>query len=96
MHIVLAAALASVTIDNFQFRPATLSIAAGQSVRFVNRDGEAHTITAVDRGFDSGGLDNGDSWTHRFTKPGRYAYLCALHPFMRGTIIVVPQRSGKP
>jgi len=95
LAVLLAAAPstpAPVAISNFQFRPATLKIVAGQTVRFVNRDGEAHTVTATDRSFDSGGLDSGDSWTHRFTRPGRYAYICALHPFMRGTIIVLPKR----
>lgn len=96
MQIVLAAALASVTIDDFKFRPATLTIAAGQTVRFVNRDGEAHTVTALDRSFDSGGLDTGQAWVHRFTRPGRYAYICALHPFMRAVIVVQAKGSGKP
>jgi plastocyanin len=91
-----APAPASVTVSDFQYRPATLTVAAGQSVRFVNRDGEAHTISAADRSFDSGGLDSGDSWTHRFTRPGRYTYFCALHPYMRGTIVVVAHGERTP
>jgi len=85
----------TVTITDFQFRPARLTVAAGQTVRFVNRDGEAHTVTAANRRFDSGGLDSGEAWTYRFTQPGRYAYFCALHPYMRGTIVVIaPHRNA--
>lgn len=79
-----------VIIDNFKYGPASITISAGQTVRFVNRDGEAHTVTATGRTFDSGGMDTGDSWTYRFSKPGRYAYFCTLHPWMKGTIVVVP------
>lgn len=80
-----------VTIQNFKYSPASVTIRAGQSVRFVNRDDEAHTATSKSNAFDSGGLDTGDSWTVRFTKPGKYPYLCSLHPYMTGTVIVIPQ-----
>jgi plastocyanin len=103
-HVILAALLVAalpaaapaapaapiVAIDDFKYGPAAITITAGQSVRFVNHDGEAHTVTARGGAFDSGGLDTGDSWTYRFSKPGRYAYFCTLHPWMKGTIIVVP------
>jgi plastocyanin len=84
-----------VTIQNFKYTPATVTIRAGQSVRFVNKDDEAHTATARGNVFDSGGLDTGDSKTVRFTKPGKYSYFCTLHPYMTGTVIVVPQ-GGHP
>ena len=85
-----------VTIENFKYKPASVTIRAGQSVRFVNRDDEAHTATGRANTFDSGGLDTGDSWTIRFTKPGKYPYFCTLHPYMTGTVIVVPvQGSSK-
>ncbi len=78
----------SVQIVNDSFSPATLTIAAGQSVTFTNKDDDAHTATAVDGSFDSRGLDTGGVWHHVFTKPGTYRYFCQLHPFMRGTIVV--------
>ena len=62
-------------------------------MRFVNKDGEAHTVT-VRGGFDSGGLDTGDSWVHQFTRPGKYPYFCSLHPYMRGMVIV--QQAKEP
>jgi len=79
---------ATVTIADFAFKPATVTIHPGQSTLWVNKDADAHTATAVDKSFDSGGLDTGEHWQHTFTKPGRYAYICALHPYMKGTIVV--------
>ena len=85
----------TVAISDFQFKPATTTVTAGQSVRFVNRDQEAHTVTATDKTFDSEGLDSGASWTHTFTRPGKYAYYCELHPYMKGTIVVLPPGAHK-
>jgi plastocyanin len=78
----------TVHIKDFSYHAATLSVAPGTTVRFVNDDGEAHTVTAVDKTFDSAGMDMGDAWTHTFTKPGTYAYFCALHPYMKGVVVV--------
>ena len=83
----------TVAIGDFKYQPAAVTVTAGQSVRFVNRDQEAHTITASDGSFDSAGVDTGGAWTHRFDKPGRYTYYCELHPYMKGTIIVLAPRS---
>jgi len=91
MALILAAATAVVSIAQFAFKPATITVHPGDSVRFINRDSEAHTATARGNAFDSGGLDTGDSWTVRLTKPGKYPYFCSLHPYMTGTIVVVPQ-----
>ena len=79
---------ATVHIKDFAYVPATLTVPSGSTVRFVNDDTEAHTVTAVSRSFDSGGLDSGDSWTHRFATPGTFAYFCAIHPYMHGTVVV--------
>ena len=83
---------ATVTISGFAYKPATVTVTAGQSVRFVNHDQEAHTITASNGSFDSAGLDTGGTWTHRFDKPGRYTYYCELHPYMKATVIVLPAK----
>ena len=87
---------ATVHIKDFAYHAATLAVTAGTTVRFVNDDGEAHTVTATDKSFDSAGLDSTDSWTHTFTKPGTYAYFCALHPYMKGTVIVRATGRTKP
>ena len=78
----------TVHIKDFKYVPATVTVAAGATVRFVNDDGEAHTVTASDKSFDSGGLDSGEAWSHRFTSVGTFAYFCAVHPYMHGTVVV--------
>jgi plastocyanin len=86
---------ASVHIQDFTFVPATRTIHVGETVHFVNDDSEAHTVTAVDKSFDSEGLDKGNAWDHTFTKTGTYHYFCELHPSMKGTITVVTSGDAK-
>ncbi|HZT13663.1 MAG TPA: cupredoxin domain-containing protein [Candidatus Baltobacteraceae bacterium] len=78
----------TVHVKDFAYSPSTLRIHTGDSVTFVNDDDEAHTATAADKSFDSAGLDTHDTWTHRFTRSGKFAYICTLHPWMKGVVIV--------
>jgi plastocyanin len=89
-QVLMSVALALVTVHlhNDAFTPATVTVHAGDTVRWINDDDDAHTVTATDGSFDSKGLDTSASWTHTFTKPGTYKYFCELHPFMKGTVIV--------
>ncbi len=77
-----------VHIKDFAFVPATITVMAGQSMLFVQDDQTPHTVTATDKSFDSGNLDEHATWAHAFTKPGTYTYVCAYHPNMKGTVIV--------
>ena len=88
LPIVVLSATPTVQIKDDAFKPAMLTIAAGQTVTFVNADDDAHTVTATDGSFDSKGLDTDGTWRHTFSKPGTYAYFCELHPFMKATIVV--------
>ncbi|HTV74166.1 MAG TPA: plastocyanin/azurin family copper-binding protein, partial [Candidatus Acidoferrales bacterium] len=65
-----------------------LDIHVGDAVTIVNDDEIAHTVTANDKSFDSGNLDQHQSWTHTFTKAGTYTYYCTYHPFMNAKIVV--------
>ena len=78
----------TVQIKNFAFKPATLTAKAGATVRWRNVDAAPHTATANNRSFDSKVLNRNGSYARRFARPGTYAYICALHPGMRGKIIV--------
>ena len=82
------AAAAAVKIENFQFSPGTLQIAAGDTVTWTNADEELHALAADDGSFRSGGLTGDASFAHTFDKPGSYGYRCTLHPQMTGTIVV--------
>jgi plastocyanin len=78
----------AVAIDNFKFVPATLSVKQGARITVTNDDSATHTATADGGGFDTGNLSQGASKTITLSKPGRYAYHCEIHPFMKGTIVV--------
>lgn len=71
-----------------RFEPATLSVVAGETVRWFNDDSVPHTVTASDRDWDSGHLAIGEAYERRFDKPGSYPYVCLYHPGMVGTIEV--------
>ena len=77
-----------VTIEGYAFKAPSITVAAGTVVVWKNLDDDPHTVTAVDGSFDSGGLAQGDTFRHTFSKPGTYQYYCKVHPMMRGTVIV--------
>ena len=88
-EVATAAATApQVTVERATFGPATLTIHVGATVTWVNHDSDLHTVTSTQGLFASPGLDSGDNFSYRFTAPGTYPYFCALHPHMKGTIIV--------
>jgi plastocyanin len=78
----------SVTIAEFAFAPPELTVAAGTTVTWTNEDWAPHTATAEDGSFDSGRLDQGDSFEHTFDEPGTFAYHCSFHPGMVGSVVV--------
>ncbi len=79
---------AAVAIKNFAFTPQLLTVHPGTTVTWTNTDDEPHTVTSATKAFGSGALDTGGTYRFTFTRPGEYAYYCALHPHMTGKIIV--------
>jgi plastocyanin len=77
-----------VSIKNFAFAPFTITVVVGTTVTWTNEDGVAHDIFASSAGFKSPVLNQGDAATHTFSKPGTYHYICSIHPFMHGTVVV--------
>jgi plastocyanin len=83
------AAAAAVGIDNFTFNPATVTVKAGTTVTWTNKDDIPHGIAATNNTFKrSQALDTDDSFSFTFTTPGTYQYFCYIHPHMTGTIVV--------
>jgi plastocyanin len=78
----------AVTIKDFKFGPATLTVKQGAKVTITNSDTTTHTATADAGAFDTGDLDPGSSKTITLSKAGRYAYHCQIHTFMKATIVV--------
>lgn len=77
-----------VAITDFSFSPDTTQVSAGAEVTWHNEDPTEHTVTAADGAFDSEALGSRHSFTFRFDEPGRYAYLCEIHPDMRAVLSV--------
>lgn len=80
---------AAVTIKNYAFAPQSLTVKVGTRVSWTNRDSTAHTATMDQGALDTGTINPGQSKTIEFTHPGTYAYHCAFHAFMTGTITVI-------
>jgi plastocyanin len=77
-----------VNIDGFAFVPATLTVSAGTTVTWTNRDEEPHTVAASDGSFHSPGMGTGATFTHTFSTAGTFDYVCSIHPMMHGTVVV--------
>ena len=78
----------SVSISGFAFSPATLTVSVGTTVTWTNNDSTTHTVTSDSGAFSSGNLANGKIYSYTFTTAGTYAYHCAIHTYMKATIIV--------
>jgi plastocyanin len=76
----------TVTIKNFMFEPASVTIKVGDSVTFKNEDSVAHTVNGAN--FQSGDIAPGASYSQTFDKAGTYQYACSIHPQMTGTVVV--------
>jgi plastocyanin len=81
----------AISIDNFTFTPQMLTVKAGTTVTWTNRDDIPHGIASDNNAFArSKALDTNDSYSFTFTTPGAYKYFCYVHPHMTGTIVVEP------
>jgi amicyanin len=78
----------AISIDNFTFNPATLTVKAGAAVAWTNKDDIPHGIAAVNKSFKSQAMDTDDAYSFTFTTPGTYEYFCYIHPHMTGKIVV--------
>jgi plastocyanin len=92
MSIAVAGPLVAtfgVNIQNFAFAPASVTINAGDSVRWTNLDGVQHSARSVNDSFNTGALSLGQSGTVAFNTAGTFDYICGIHgASMSGTVIV--------
>jgi amicyanin len=77
-----------VKISNFKFAPAMITVKAGTAVVWTNRDAVAHSVNFNMVKINSKTLSQDARFSHTFTAPGTYTYICAIHPFMHGTVVV--------
>jgi plastocyanin len=88
------AADTTVSIENFAFSPAAISVQAGDTVTWVNNDTVAHTATATDGSFDTGSIAPGSSASITFSTAGTFSYICSIHPSMSGSVDVAAAGGG--
>ena len=80
----------AVTISHYAFQPGSLTVAKGSTVTWINRDEDVHTIKTIDgpEAVNSPALDNGNRFRFTFQRAGTYHYICSVHPYMHGVIVV--------
>jgi len=79
-----------VTISNYAFSPADLTVKVGTVVTWTNQDSVVHNVTATDNSFASSDLNQGDKFTYTFNTAGTFPYRCGFHANMKATVTVVP------
>jgi plastocyanin len=89
-----AAASTTVTITDFEFTPAAITVDVGDTVTWANEGPTPHSATASDGSFDTGIYGEGESRSHTFDQAGTFAYICTPHPFMKGTVTVQAASTG--
>ncbi|HTY90029.1 MAG TPA: cupredoxin family copper-binding protein [Methanocella sp.] len=82
----LAAAGAQVQIKDYKFQPAQVTIASGGTVTWTNMDSIVHDVKFKDA--ESPEMKKGEQYSKTFDKPGTYDYICEIHPYMKGQVIV--------
>jgi len=86
-------ATTAVAIKNFGFSPATITVTAGSTVVWTNGDSVQHDITFDGGAIASDVLNHNDTFSHTFPTAGTYHYICSIHPFMHGTVVVTSSGS---
>lgn len=85
-----------VEIKGFAFDPATITVAKGTTVTWMNKDSTPHTVTEIGNAFSSDTLNQDQSYTHTFNEIGMFEYNCQIHPSMLGKVIVTETVSPTP
>lgn len=81
---------ANVTIQDFSFSPASITVHVGQTVTWKNNGPSPHTVTSNTGAWDSGTLNAGATFSQTFSTAGTFAYHCSIHPTMMATVVVMP------
>jgi len=79
----------TVSIKGFKFVPSEITVNVGDTIVWTNDESATHTVESADGIITSDELFKGDSFSMTFSKPGTHAYICGIHPSMKGTVIVV-------
>jgi len=77
-----------VFIQGMAFNPSTITVAAGTTVTWTNKDAIAHTVTSKTKLFDSGSIASNGTFSYTFATAGTFSYYCSIHPSMIATVTV--------
>lgn len=91
-----AQAASSVSIIDFAFQPASVTVPVGAAVSWTNNGMAPHTSTSSSGGWDSGRLTSGQSFSFTFSQAGSFGYICTIHPSMMGTVVVQAAVASAP
>jgi len=83
-----AAGTDQIVIKDFMFTPMSLTVKAGTTVTWANKDDEPHTVVSDDGLFRSGAVDTNETFSFKFDRAGVYHFTCSIHPHMVGTVVV--------
>ena len=86
--VISTASQNPVAIQNYAFSPSALTIQKGANVTWTNYDSVQHHVVSDSSAFSSPLLNKGDTYTHQFNNTGSFSYICSIHPYMKGTIVV--------
>jgi plastocyanin len=78
----------TVLIEGMRYQPEGLTVAAGDTVVWVNRDMVPHTVTSASGRFESNEIASGKTWTYTVRATGEFAYICTYHPLMKAVLRV--------
>ena len=76
-------------IIDYAFMPSRITVTTGTKVTFTNAGSQAHNAAGTDTGgWDTDLLNQGETATVTFNRPGTYSFICTPHPFMTGQVVV--------
>jgi plastocyanin len=77
-----------VWIQGMAYSPSTITVTAGTTITWTNKDGVAHTVTSSTGLFDSGSIGTNGTYSRTFTTTGTFQYYCIIHPSMVASVVV--------
>jgi plastocyanin len=71
-----------------KFSPASITVSAGTTINWINRESVTHSVVSDNKLFSSGNIGKNMNYSHTFSTAGTFPYRCLFHGGMTGTVIV--------